>query len=76
MYVRVIVYLFAQEMFVVASPTTLIVTAPPQLSPAVTDAVFAAGTSDAQVTVVAIGHVSVGATLSNTVIVCVHVFVF
>ena len=76
MYVRVIVYLFTQETLVVTSGATLIVTAPPQLSPAVTDAVFACGTSEVHVTVVATGHVSVGATLSKTVMVCVHVFVF
>ena len=69
-------YLLTHEMFVVASPTKLIVTAPPQLSPAETDAVFDAGTSEAHVTVVATGHARVGATLSKTTIVWVHVFVF
>ena len=63
-------------MFVVASPIKLIDTAPPQLSPAVTEAVFEAGTREAQVTVAAAGHESVGAMLSKTTIVCVHVFVF
>jgi hypothetical protein len=62
-------------MLLVASPTKLIVTTPPQLSPAVTSPVLDAGTFDAQVTVVAVGQLSVGATLSLTVIVCVQIAV-
>jgi hypothetical protein len=72
MYVRVTVYLFGQVTLLVTSPTKLIVTAPPQLSPAVTRPVFAVGTFEAHVTVVAVGQLSVGATLSLTTIVCVQ----
>ena len=75
MYVRVIVYLLIHCTPEVASPTKLTVVAPPQLSPAVTDAVLAVGTFDAHVTVVAAGQLSVGATLSNTVMICVQIAV-
>ena len=63
-YVLVTVYLFTHEPGVVTSPTTLIVVAPPQLSVALARAVLAVGTAEAQVTVVAAGHVMLGATLS------------
>lgn len=66
-------YLFAQLTLLVTSLTKLTVVAPPQLSAAVTDAVFCAGTALAQVTVWLPGQVMVGATLSNTVMICAQV---
>jgi hypothetical protein len=75
LYVRFTKYLFGQLVSSVASLTCVTVTVPLQLSLAVTNAVFGAGTFAAHVTVIAEGHVSVGATLSLTVIVCVHVAV-
>ena len=50
------------------------VTAPPQLSVAVTEAMFGAGTSEKHCTLNAPGQVSVGGVVSLTVIVCVQVF--
>ena len=54
------VYLLAQVVLVVASPTKLIATATSQLSNAVTDAVFCAGTALAHNTVTGFGQVTVG----------------
>ena len=54
----------------------MIVGVPTQLSTAVTPVVVAAGTFDAQVTVIGPGHVIVGTTLSLTVITCAQVAVF
>ncbi len=48
----------------------------PQLSVAVTDATFGAGTSAAHCTASAPGHVIWGGVVSFTVIVCVQVAVF
>ena len=50
----------------------VMVTAPAQLSVAVTNAVFGAGTAEAQLTVNAAGQVITGGVTSFTVIVCVH----
>ena len=72
---RVTLNLFTQLEALVTSLTKLIVTVPLQLSVAVTCAVLTAGMFDAQVTVVAAGHVSPGTTLSLTVIVCEQVAV-
>lgn len=52
------------------------VVAPPQLSTAVTPVVAAVGIVLAHETVTAVGHVTVGAMLSNTVIVCAQVDMF
>src|SRR5687768_2605398 len=65
--------LFAHTKFVVTSAATVTATAPAQLSAATANAIFAAGTSEAHVTVTFAGHVMVGATLSRTCMVCVHV---
>ena len=69
-YLRVMTYLFAQTAFDVASPTTVIVTLPLQLSDAVTPVVVWVGTIDEQVTVIGAGQLIVGGVLSRTVIVC------
>src|SRR5688572_29833761 len=60
-------------MFVMTSPTCVMVAAPPQLSDEVTLPVFTAGTSGAHETVTFGGQVIVGGVLSNTVIVCIQV---
>jgi hypothetical protein len=69
MYLRVMVKRFAQLLLLVTSPTKLTVCTPEQLSVAPTDAVFTAGTDNAQVTVVAAGQVRLGAVMSLTEIV-------
>jgi hypothetical protein len=63
-----------QVIFVITSPACTIVVLPPQLSVAVTNAGFGAGTWLAHCTVLppAGGHVTAGGVLSNTVSVCVH----
>ena len=48
------------------------VTVPAQLSVAVTEAIFAAGTAAAQLTVTGAGQVITGGVWSFTVIICVH----
>ncbi len=58
------------------SLTKVTVGATPQLSVAVTDAAFGAGTSAAHCTATAPGHVICGGVVSFTVIVWVHVAVF
>ena len=68
-YVRVTVNLFTQLEFDVTSPTILIDTVPLQLSVAVTSELLTEGIADAHVTVIAVGQVMVGATLSLTVII-------
>ena len=60
----------------VTSLTKLTVAVPEQLSVAVTPVVTCGGTADAQVTVTGAGHVMLGATLSNTVIIWLQVEVF
>jgi hypothetical protein len=70
-YVRFTSKLFAQEPAIVWSPTCVTVGAP-QLSVAITEAVFTAGTAVAHTTVMSAGQVIVGTVLSSTVIVCVH----
>jgi len=60
----------------VISLTNAIVTAPPQLSAALIPTVVCVGIDVAQVTVTGAGQLMVGATLSNTVIVCAQVVVF
>ena len=72
---RVTVNLLPQITLLVLSLTKLKVTAPLQLSVALAPAVVCAGTALAQVTVTAAGQVMLGATLSNTVIVWLHVAV-
>ena len=64
-----------QLTFEVTSLTKLMLTLPVQLSVAVTDAVFCAGTEPAQVTVTGAGTVICGATLSLTVITWVQIAV-
>jgi hypothetical protein len=71
----VIVYLFAQFTLLVTSLTKVTVAAPAQLSPADTPVVACAGTAPAHVTVVFDGQLMVGATLSNTVMICAQVAV-
>jgi hypothetical protein len=71
-YVRVTKYLFAQVWLLITSLMKVMVTAPAQLSVAVTNAVFGAGTAEAQLTVNAAGQVITGGVTSFTVIVCVH----
>ena len=66
----------AQTVLLVMSPTYAIVTTPPQLSAALIPTVVCVGIDDAQVTVTGAGQLMVGATLSNTVIVCAQVAVF
>ena len=56
-----------------ASPTWVIVTAPAQLSDAVTEPVLGAGTLLAQETVMGAGQVIVGGVLSNTTMICAQV---
>ena len=68
-YVRVTVNLLIQLELLVTSLTHVMLTAPLQLSVALAAAVLTAGMFDAQVTVVAAGHVMLGATLSFTTIV-------
>jgi hypothetical protein len=53
----------------------VIVTIPPQLSVADTNEISGTGTADAQLTVTAAGHVSIGGVWSFTVINCVQVAV-
>ena len=65
-----ITYLFTQMKLLVASPTKVIVGEPLQLSVAVTRLMFDAGTEAAQVTVTGPGHVTLGGTLSFTVMIC------
>ena len=56
------------------SPTCITVTVPPQLSlTPVTDVIFAAGTDDAQDTVIGAGQVNDGGVWSFTTMICVHV---
>jgi hypothetical protein len=74
-YTRVIVYWFAHTWLDITSFATVTVTVPPQLSVAVTRAVFGAGTSAAQETVIPGGHVSVGGVPSYTVIIWAQVAV-
>ena len=62
--------------FVATSLTKVTVTAPPQLSVAVTAVVLGAGTSEKHCTVAAAGQVSTGGVVSLTVIICVQVFMF
>jgi hypothetical protein len=64
------VYLLAQLLFVVTSPTKLMLTVPVQLSVAVTASGFTPGTFDAQTTVTFAGQVITGGVKSRTVIVC------
>ena len=59
-----------------ASPTWVIVTVPAQLSDAVTEPVFGAGTLLAQETVMGAGHVMVGGVLSKTTMICAQVVEF
>ena len=59
--------------FVATSPMKVTVTAPPQPSEAVTEAMFGAGTREKHCTLNAPAQVSVGAVVSLTVIVCVQV---
>ena len=60
-YVRVIVYRLAHVWLEITSPTCVTVTDPPQLSLTfVTEAIFAAGTFPAQLTVTAAGQVMLG----------------
>jgi hypothetical protein len=66
------VYLFGQVCPLITSLMKLIVTAPAQLSVAVTSAVFGAGTAEAQLTVIGAGQVITGGVWSFTVIICVH----
>jgi hypothetical protein len=66
---RVTVNLFPQRMLLVTSLTKLKLTAPLQLSVALTPLVVCAGIALAHVTVNAAGQVMLGATLSNTVMV-------
>lgn len=73
--VRVIVYLLAQLTLLVTSLTNVTVATPPQLSPAVTPVVVCAGTALEQLTVAFVGQLMVGATLSNTVMICAQVAV-
>ena len=58
------------------SPAKATVTTPPQLSAALIPTVVWVGIDVAQVTVTGAGQLMVGATLSNTVIVCAQVAVF
>jgi hypothetical protein len=62
-------------MLLVTSLTCATDTVPLQLSLVVTDAVFGAGTFDAQTTVTGAGHEMNGTTLSLTVIIWAHVAV-
>ena len=59
--------------FEAESPTCVTVTAPPQLSDAVTEPMFGAGTSEKHWTPTAAGQVIDGGVVSLTVIVCVQV---
>ena len=59
--------------FVAESLTKVTSTAPPQLSEAVTEAMFGAGTSEKHWTVTGPGQVIDGGVVSLTVIVCVQV---
>src|SRR3989442_1409733 len=61
-----------QLLALMLSPTKLTVTAPPQLSLAVTRLVSGAGTAEAQLTFAGAGQTIVGAVISLTVIVCVQ----
>src|SRR5688572_30497187 len=58
------------------SPTCVIVAVPPQLSVAVTAAGLAGGTRFAHSTDTFTGHVSIGAILSNTVMIWAQVALF
>ena len=62
--------------FVATSPMKVTVTAPPQLSVAVTAVVLCGGTSEKHCTVDGAGQVSTGGVVSLTVIICVQVFMF
>ena len=74
LYVLVSVYLFGQVWLVITSLICVIVTTPAQLSVAITEAVFTAGTAAAQLTVILAGQVvMVGAVTSLTVMTCVQV---
>ena len=61
------VYLLAQVWLLITSLTNATVTVPAQPSLVTTEAVFAAGTSDAQLTVTAAGQVMAGGVMSLTV---------
>lgn len=73
--VRVTVYLLMQLTLLVTSLTNSTLVTPLQLSVAATPVVFCGGTEPEQVTVIGFGQLMVGATLSNTVIVCAQVVV-
>ena len=60
--------------FVATSLTNVTVTAPPQLSVAVTEPMLGAGTAEKHCTVAGPGQVIDGGVVSFTVIVCVQVF--
>src|SRR6188472_2689265 len=62
--------------FVATSLTKVTVTAPPQLSVAVTAAMLGAGTAEKHWSVIAVGQVIEGGVVSMTVMVCAQVFMF
>ena len=76
LYVRVIVYLFAQVCAEMTSPKKVTITVPEQLSEEVTKLLLAAGTSELQLTVIALGQVILGGVISLTVIIWVQVAEF
>jgi hypothetical protein len=69
------VYLFAHVLPEITSPTCTTFTVPPQLSEAVTEATFGAGTDEEQATVTGAGQVTVGKVKSLTVIIWLHLVV-
>ena len=69
LYVRVIVYLFAQVCAEMTSLTNETVTVPPQLSEAVTRLISGAETAELQLTVTVLGQVILGGVISFTVII-------
>ena len=71
-YVLVITYWFSHTKAEMLDATIATSTTPPQLSVAGSE-VAGGGTSSSHATVISVGHVSMGATSSNTVIVCTHV---
>ena len=68
-------YLFAHVLPEITSPTCITLTVPPQLSDAVTEAIFGAGTDEEQATVTGAGHVTIGNVKSLTVIIWLHLVV-
>ena len=69
LYVLVNVKRLTHVMFEMTSPACVTVTTPPQLSEVVTVVVLTGGTRLAHCTVTFIGHVIIGALLSNTVMI-------